>query len=104
MSDRQPFDNGYLPTKDYPEYIDHYFYFPQSPEAERAAVQLRRRGWSTEVRLGADGANWLALSTQPATGDEDMGPIWEELTAFAARFGGVYDGWERPMDEPESVN
>lgn len=98
------FENGYAPTEEFPEYIDHYLYFPERSDAERAAVQLRRLGWKAEVRPAAVGPDWLALATQPATGEEEMGAIYDELSAFAKRFNGAYDGWERPMTDDDYVN
>lgn len=104
MRQERTFDNGYEGTEEYPEYIDHYFYFPARSGALKMAERLRARGWSVKVLPAAVGAEWLALATQPATGDEDMGEIWVEFTALASRLGGNYDGWERPMDEPDVVN
>jgi hypothetical protein len=95
------YENGYVGTEEFPEYIDHYLYFPERSDAERAAVQLRKRGWNVEVRPAAVGPEWLAFATQPATGQEEMGDVYNELSAFARRFGGVYDGWERPMTEDD---
>ncbi len=97
MEDGRTFENGYIASNEYPEYIDHYLYFPAHAEAEKAAGRLRERGWRVEVRPAALRADWLALARQPATGDEDMEDIYFELTAFAAEFNGSYDGWERPM-------
>lgn len=97
MDSGRTFENGYKATEEYPEYIDHYLYFPRRSNAEGAAARLRERSWQTRVGPAAIGAEWLVLATQPATGDEDMEDIYFELTAFAAEFEGVYDGWERPM-------
>ena len=34
-----------------------------------------------------------------------MGDIYDELSAFAKPFNGIYDGWERPMtEEDDNVN
>jgi hypothetical protein len=101
MEHGRTFENGYKATEEYPEYIDHYFYFSELSNAEEAAERLRERGWQTQVGPAAIGADWLALATQPATGDEDMEDIYLELTGFASRLGGVYDGWERPMTEED---
>ena len=100
------YDNGYVATEEFPEYIDHYLYFPERSDAERAALQLRTRGWQVAVRPGAALSDWLALATQPATGEEEMGDLYYELSVFAKRFNGRYDGWERPMtdDDDECVN
>jgi len=98
------YDNGYQGTDAFPEYIDHYLYFATQADADEAAKLLLARGWRVVVTPGTDGTNWLALATQPARGDEEMGPLWEELTALASQFGGNYDGWERPADEDENLN
>ena len=97
------FENGYRASKEYPEYIDHWFYFPSQADAEPAAERLRNRGWLTRT-VETEGLDWLLVATQPATGDEDTGPIFEELTAFANQFNGIYDGYERPLSEDASMN
>ncbi len=74
-----------------------FIYFATQADADEAAKLLLARGWRVVVTPGTDGTNWLALATQPARGDEEMGPLWEELTALASQFGGNYDGWERPL-------
>ncbi|HWX56193.1 MAG TPA: ribonuclease E inhibitor RraB [Verrucomicrobiae bacterium] len=104
MSNQRVFENGYRGTKEYPEYVEHYFYFPTQSAADEAAKPLLARGWSVTVKPGADGTDWLALATQPARGDEEMWPLWEELTELAAEFGGNYDGFERPLGEDEPLN
>lgn len=104
MERGRTFENGYEATEEFPEYIDHYFYFPIKSDAETAAERLRARGWKVEVRPAGVGQNWLALPTQPAIGDEDMEEIYFELTTFAAGVNGVYDGWERPMTGGDYLN
>jgi Regulator of ribonuclease activity B len=99
MAPKRVYENGYVPTDKFPEYIEHYLYFPQRSNAERAALHLRERGWTTQVKPAAAGSDWLAFATQPATGEEDMDLIYDDLSAFAKRFKGVYDGWEHPMTE-----
>ena len=98
------YDNGYVGTAEFPEYIDHYLYFPERSDAEQAAVHLRERGWKAQVMPAAVGSDWLALATQPATGEEEMGDNYDELSRFAEGFNGAYDGWERPMTEDDPVN
>jgi hypothetical protein len=75
------------------KYIDHYLYFPKRSNAERAAQQLRTKGWSVEVKMGADGKNWLVLAKQPAPTADDIKNIREELEQLAKEFHGEYDGW-----------
>jgi hypothetical protein len=104
MNNTRIFENGYQATEEYPEYIDHYLYFSTQSDAGEATKMLLARGWRVAVRPGADGTDWLALATQPARGDEEMGPLWEELTALASQFGGNYDGFERPAGEEEHWN
>lgn len=103
MEKGRTFENGYRASEEFPEYIDHWLYFPMKSDAEMAADRLRERGWSTRVELGADGINLLVLATQPARGDEDMEDLFFELEALAAKFNGTYDGYERPMDEGDFV-
>ena len=104
MERGRTFENGYRATEEFPEYIDHYFYFTTQTDAEKAAECLRDRSWKVAVGPAAVGEDWLALATQPATGDEDMEDVYFELTAFAAGFSGVYDGWERPMTDGDYMN
>ncbi len=79
MAKEQSFENGYKPSEEFPEYIEHFLYFPRSSDAEMAAEQLRARGWSTKVDLGADDRDWLVLATQPAKGDEDLSDVFPEM-------------------------
>ncbi len=99
MERGRTFKNGYRATDEFPEYIDHYFYFAAQSNAVKAAERLLERGWQTIVRPTAVGPTWLALATQPATGEEEMEDIYFELTAFAVEFDGEYDGWERPLTD-----
>ena len=103
METGRTFENGYRASEEFPEYIEHFFYFPMNSDAEMAADHLRERGWSTRVELGADDVDWLVLATQPARGDEDMEDIFAELEAFAAKFNGTYDGYGRPMDDGDFI-
>jgi hypothetical protein len=90
---------SYRATQKFPEYIDHWFYFPMNSDAEMAATSLRERGWSTRVELGADDTDWVLWATQPARGDEDMNVIYSDMDAVATKFNGTYDGFGRPMDD-----
>ena len=99
MANEKTFENGYKASEEFPEYIDHFFYFPMNSDAEMASERLRERGWSITVELAPDDTNWLLWPTQPARGDEDMEDIFSELEAFAEKFNGIYDGYGRPMDE-----
>jgi hypothetical protein len=98
MAKEKSFENGYKASNEFPEYIEHFFYFPRSSDAETSAEQLRTRGWSTRVDLGADDRDWLLLATQPTRGDEDLSDTFPEMEDLAAKFNGIYDGYGRPAD------
>ncbi len=104
MAKEQSFKNGYKPSEEFPEYIEHFLYFARSSDAEIAAAQLRARGWSTKVDLGADDRDWLVLATQPTRGDEDLSDVFPEMEELAAKFNGIYDGYGRPMDQGDLPN
>jgi Regulator of ribonuclease activity B len=76
-----------------PRVLDHYLYFPEKSNAERAAVKLREKGWDVEVRMGPGGENWLALAKQPAPIAEPIEEVRYELEELADELGGQYDGW-----------
>jgi hypothetical protein len=76
-----------------PNFLDHYLYFPKKSDSQKAAARLREKGWTVEVRKGADGENWLTLAKQPAPIEEDIEEIREELERLADDLGGEYDGW-----------
>jgi hypothetical protein len=90
---------GHVPERKDSEPMNHYLYFPKKPNAEEAGEWLRRRGFSVEVRKGADGENWLTLARRapPETG-EQMDELRDEMETLAAQFGGEYDGWEGSFD------
>jgi len=100
MKAQRIYENGYRATEQFPEYIDHFMYFPSQEQADGAANNLLNRGWSTRVCQAAKGDDWLLLATQPATGNEEMEDVYTELSAFAEQVHGHYDGWERPADDP----
>lgn len=72
--------------------IRHYLYFPSSNTAQDIAAQLRERGFSVEVRLGADDINWLVRVTNPESTDGET--VEELLAAIAVSNSGEYDGWD----------
>ena len=75
------------------EFLDHYLYFPKKSDAQKAAARLHGKGWTVEVKKGADGEDWLTLAKQPAPIEEDIEEIREELERLADDLGGEYDGW-----------
>ncbi|MGA9043134.1 MAG: ribonuclease E inhibitor RraB [Terriglobales bacterium] len=93
------------PEKRTAEPMKHYLYFSKKLNAEEAGERLRIRGFSVEVRKGADGETWLALATKaPPRTVEQMDELRDEMEALAAQFGGEYDGWEAAIDSLGSRN
>jgi hypothetical protein len=80
---------------DAPHTILHYLYVPSSEIATSISEELRRRGFRTEERIGADGANWLVLARHEAVLSEPlMASTRRSMEALIAMSGGEYDGWE----------
>jgi hypothetical protein len=78
-----------------PHVIEHYLYFPKETAACDAAETLRGEGYEVEVRLGADGVNWLVLASHavlPAAATVARTTL--RLEALASSLSGEYDGWE----------
>jgi hypothetical protein len=77
----------------------HYLYFPKKSKAEKAAKRLRDLRYSVDVRMGADGENWLALATKgPLPAGEEMEGLRDKMEALAAELNGEYDGWEIALE------
>ncbi|HXE35194.1 MAG TPA: ribonuclease E inhibitor RraB [Verrucomicrobiae bacterium] len=75
--------------------LQHYLYFREKSNAEKAAIWFRSLGFSVEVRRSADDENWLALvKHEPPPNDDEMGRLRAEVESLAAQLGGEYDGWE----------
>jgi len=90
-----------ITTESKAEFLEHYLYFPKKSHAEAAAQRLRSKGWTVEVKKGADGENWLTLAKQPAPIEDDIEEIRDKLERLAEELSGEYDGWgARVKDEP----
>jgi hypothetical protein len=76
-----------------PRFIDHYLYFPRQSNAKQVSQQLQGRGWLVEIKMGADGKNWLVLAKQPVPIEQDIEDIRDYLEQLARNFQGEYDGW-----------
>lgn len=80
---------------DEPHVVLHYLYFPKREAAAATAADLRRRGFATEERLGADGMNWLVLARQEIVpSEETLAAVRQVMENLAQDHGGEYDGWE----------
>jgi hypothetical protein len=76
--------------------LDHYFFFPDQADADRAAQRLQERGWTIEsVSLNAEVEKVQLQARQPAP-IENLGALQTELDLFADEFNGEYDGWQVP--------
>jgi len=77
-------------------HLDHYFFFPDQSDADRAAQRLQERGWTIEsVSLNAEVEKVQLQARQPAP-IENLSALQTELDLLADEFNGEYDGWQVP--------
>jgi hypothetical protein len=82
-------------TPGVPHRVLHYIYFPEKKAAELAANQLDKVEFSIEIRLGADGKNWLVLIAHTIVPtSKSIADVRALMTGITERLGGEYDGWE----------
>ena len=85
-----------------PHRLQHYLYFPSERRARKAATSLRKQGFSTEQRLGADGVSWLVLATHRLVPSEALvETVRSTMERIAASLSGEYDGWEAQVAPPD---
>ena len=73
----------------------HYLYCPRESDAQSAAGELRRQGFRTEERLGADGVNWLVLARHSVVPSEaSIADARRLMESLVKPCDGEYDGWE----------
>jgi len=79
-----------------PRNVLHYIYMPNKEEAAAVARELRRRGFQTEERLGADGVNWLVLAVHEMIVTKALISSTRQAmeTLISQNGDGEYDGWE----------
>jgi regulator of RNase E activity RraB len=83
-----------------PHEIEFFLYFPTQELAERAAQQIRERGFKVEVSppISADDRKWLAFATKSMLPKlEALEEIRRDFTALAESLDGEYDGWGTPF-------
>ncbi len=78
------------------DFIEHFLYFPDKSNADKAAERLRAKGWKVQVTRGADEENRLVFATQPSPIEDELEKLWHELTRLAEELNGEYDGYGRP--------
>jgi hypothetical protein len=75
--------------------VNHYLYFPTQKTATAVAKILRDEGFTTEVRLGAEGTDWLVLASHNiAPSEEAIATSRKLMEGLAEKEDGEYDGWE----------
>ncbi len=88
--------NGASAHNDETDILEHFFYFPQRLNADKAADRLRAKGWKVQVIRSTVEDNWLVFAVQRSPVEDELEKLWEELTGLAEEFDGNYDGWGRP--------
>ena len=77
-------------------HLDHYFFFTDQANADRAAVRLQERGWTIEsVSLNAEVEKVQLQARQPEP-IENLAALQTELDLLADELNGEYDGWQVP--------
>jgi Regulator of ribonuclease activity B len=80
-----------------PRETRHFLYLPAQDGADAVARSLQADGWSTSVEQ-SEGA-WLLVATRARTLTLDVvRETRARLAALASEHGGLYDGWEVPVD------
>jgi hypothetical protein len=79
----------------FPHRVRHYLYLPNEKQAKKVAHKLQAAGYEIEVRLGADGINWLVLINHSIVLTEQaILNVRSQLEKLALELHGEYDGWE----------
>ena len=87
-----------------PHVILHYLYLPTDEAATSVATELRRHGFKTEKRIGADGVNWLVQACHEDIPSESLITSTRELMeSLVYKSGGEYDGWEAEVQHPHGT-
>jgi regulator of ribonuclease activity B len=83
-----------------PRPVDFYIYFGSREHANAAAEQLQSEGFEVRTeRAAKSSSQWLLLATKSIALTEDsLRKTQIRLEETAAAHGGVYDGWEAPIE------
>jgi hypothetical protein len=92
---REAGDNPALPRP-----VDFYIYFGSREQADATAEQLQSDGFEVRTKRAAKSSSqWLLLATKSTALTEDsLQKTQIRLEETAAAHGGVYDGWEAPIE------
>lgn len=74
--------------------VRHFLYFQNEAAARQMLKKLPAGSWSAEVKLSANGRQWLVLVADSHPTQEAFLAKRNELENLASEFGGEYDGWE----------
>lgn len=80
-----------------PRPIDHFLYFRKRPQADAASLELLDQGFRVQITRKGFG-DWLVEAQNE--GDIELvtvDALSDWMFSFAARHGGVYDGWGAPV-------
>jgi len=80
-----------------PREVTHFLYFPEHAAGAACANAVAEHGWDIEVRdTSPERPEFLVLAERDAhiLTPEAVRDARQAFEAAAARFGGVYDGWE----------
>jgi regulator of RNase E activity RraB len=77
-----------------PHQIEFFLYFQTESLAQQAALEIREKRFSVEVKRAAQGDNWLCFATKAIVPDlTALQDIRRQFNELAASKGGEYDGW-----------
>ena len=80
-----------------PHSMEFFLYLPTKEAAEKAADQIRSKGFGVKVEQADQGANWRCLATKWMVPDfATIESIRTDFDQVARSLGGKYDGWGTP--------
>jgi hypothetical protein len=75
--------------------LTHYLYLPTKRLANQVSTELKRHGFETEARPGAEGTDWLVLARHEVIPSEKLlASTRRRMEKLATKLEGEYDGWE----------
>jgi regulator of RNase E activity RraB len=81
-----------------PHSIEFFVYLPTQEAAQKAAEQIRSKGFDVKVDRAAQGPNWLCFATKSMVPElAAIEAIRSDFDGIARLLGGEYDGWGTPV-------
>jgi hypothetical protein len=85
-----------------PRRAEHFLLFPSRLQADPAAEEVRRLGFSASVELDDVTHEWLVrASHQVVVSERELTSLHERLESLARVHGGTWDGWDFHVHENE---